>query len=345
MVARLIAAGAQSSSVGAQNIGETAMGWRAVLFGLVAALILAPKAQAIDYPTRPIKLVVPYPAGGPTDVLGRLVGDYLGRDLKQTVVIENKGGAQGAIGAEVVAHAEPDGYTLLFTPSSVLELNPMLYKKLAYDPDRELQVLAIVTDLPSIMVVHPSVPAKTVAEFVAYAKQNPGKLNFGSAGTGGVGHLSGEIFKLMAGIEMTHVPYKGAGPALTDLLSGNIQLMFDTLGTALPPIKAGLLRPLGVSSAERIKDLPDVPTLAEAGYPDYRVSVWYGIAAPARVPNDVAERISASVNRALEDEAFRASLTKAGFPPLKSRSEAEIKQFIDADRVRWSGVIKTLNIS
>ena len=193
---------------------------------------------------------MPYPAGGPTDVLGRLVGEYLGRDLKQSVVVENKAGAQGAIGAEAVARAEPDGYTLFFTAASILVLNPMLYKKLPYDPVKDLRVLAIVTDLPVVMVVHPSVPAKTVAEFVAYAKQNPGKLNFGSAGTGGAIHLAGEMFKQMAGIEMVHVPYKGAGPALTDLISGNIQVMFDTLGTALPPVKAGLLRPLRVSSAQ-----------------------------------------------------------------------------------------------
>ena len=321
------------------------MGWRAALFGLAAALILAPQAHALDYPTRPIKLVVPYPAGGPTDVLGRLVGDYLGRDLKQTVVVENKGGAQGAIGAEVVAHAEPDGYTLLFTPSSVLELNPMLYKKLAYDPERELQVLAIVTDLPGIMVVHPSVPAKTVAEFVAYAKQNPGKLNFGSAGTGGVGHLSGEIFKLMAGIEMTHVPYKGAGPAFADLIAGHIQATFETVGTALPPIKAGLLRPLGVSSTERIPDLPDLPTIAESGYPDYRTTVWYGVAAPIAVPAEIAEVVRASLTRALNDEAFREALTKAGFYPERPRGEAAIRQFVDADRARWSAVIKKLNIT
>jgi tripartite-type tricarboxylate transporter receptor subunit TctC len=323
---------------------ETAMRWRAVVFGLAAGL-LASQAQAIDYPTRPIKLVVPYPAGGPTDVLGRLVGEYLGRDLKQTVFVENKGGAQGAIGAEAVARAEPDGYTLLFTPSSVLELNPMLYKKLAYDPERELRVLAIVTDLPSIMVVHPSVPAKTIAEFVAYAKQNPGKLNFGSAGTGGVGHLSGEIFKLMAGIEMTHVPYKGAGPALADLISGHIQATFETVGTALPPIKAGLLRPLGVSSTERIPDLPDLPTIAESGYPDYRTTVWYGAAAPAGVPAEIAEAVRASFNRALEDVAFRESLTKVGFYPQRPRSEVAIKEFVDADRARWSAVIKRLNIT
>jgi tripartite-type tricarboxylate transporter receptor subunit TctC len=308
-------------------------------------LAVAPASRAADYPTRPIKLVVPYVAGGPTDVLGRLVAEYLSRDLKQSVFIENKAGAQGAIGAEAVAHADPDGYTLLFTASSVLELNPMLYKKLAYDPDRELRVLAIVTDLPSIMVVHPSVPAKTLAEFVAYARQNPGKINFGSAGTGGVGHLSGEIFKLMAGIEMTHVPYKGAGPALADLISGHIQLTFETLGTALPPIGAGLLRPLGVSSTERIADLPDLPTIAESGYPDYRTTVWYGAAAPAGVPAEVAETLRSSINRALEDEAFRASLNKVGFPPLRSRSEAETRQFVDADRARWSAVIKKLNIS
>src|SRR5215469_11505196 len=172
--------------------------WALIWLALTIMLTGAPRSRAAEYPTRPIRLVVPYVAGGPTDVLGRMVAEYLSRDLKQTVFIENKAGAQGAIGAEVVAHVEPDGYTLLFTASSVIELNPMLYKKLAYDPDRELVVLSVITDLPSIMVVHPSVPAKTIAEFVAYAKQNQGKLNFGSAGTGGVGHLSGEMLKQMA---------------------------------------------------------------------------------------------------------------------------------------------------
>ncbi len=308
-------------------------------------LTAVPASRAADYPTRPIRLVVPYVAGGPTDVLGRYFADYLSRDLKQTVLVDNKAGAQGAIGAEAVAHAEPDGYTLLFTASSVLEINPILYKKLAYDPDRELRVLAVVTDLPSIMVVHPSVPARTIAEFVAYARQDPGKLNFGSAGTGGVGHLSGEMFKQMAGIEMTHVPYKGAGPALADLIAGHIQATFETLGTALPPIKAGLLRPLGVSSQQRIPDLPDLPTIAESGYPDYSSTVWYGVAAPAGVPDEIAQTIRASINRALDDEAFRVSLTKVGFPPLRPHSEAETKQFIDTDRARWSAVVKKLNIS
>ncbi len=312
---------------------------------VIAAFAATPNASAVDYPVRPIKLVVPYAAGGPTDVLGRLVADYLGRDLKQAVIVENKPGAQGAIGAEAVARADPDGYTLFVAAGSIIVLNPILYKKLSYDPVKDFRMLALVTDLPVVMEVHPSVPARTVAEFVAYAKQNPGKLNFGSAGTGGTIHLAGEMFKQMAGIEMTHVPYKGAGPALTDLLSGNIQVMFDSMGTALPPVKAGLLRPLGVSSTRRSPDLPDVPTIAESGYPDYAVSVWYGIVAPSKLPDEIAQKISASLDRALNDDTFRASLEKIGFPVFRPRSAAAIAEFIDADRARWSAVIRAQNIS
>jgi tripartite-type tricarboxylate transporter receptor subunit TctC len=316
-----------------------------ISFGVVAALLAASSSRAAEFPTRPIKLVVPYAAGGPTDVLGRLVAEFLSRDLKQVVFVENKAGAQGAIGAEAVARSDPDGYTLFVTAASIIVLNPMLYKKLPYDPVRDFRMLALVTDLPVVMEVHPSMPARTVAEFVAYAKQNPGKINFGSAGTGGTIHLAGEMFKQMAGVDMVHVPYKGAGPALTDLLSGNIQVMFDTLSTALPPVKSGLVRPLGVSSAQRSPDLPDVPTIAESGYPDYRVSVWYGIAAPAKLPDEIAQKISASLDRALNDDAFRASLEKIGFPVFRPRSAAAITEFIDADRARWSGVIKAQNIS
>src|SRR6202000_2114962 len=176
------------------------------------------------------------------------------------------------------------------------------------DPDRDFRTLAIVTEDPLVFEVHPSVPAKSVAEFVAYAKQNPGKISFSSAGTGGVIHLAGEMFKQMAGIEMTHVPYKGAGPALVDLLAGNVQLMFDSIGTALPPVRAGSLRALGVSSAQRSADLPDVPTIAESGYPDYRASVWFGVAVSAKVPENVAGILKASLDRALDDDTFRASM-------------------------------------
>jgi tripartite-type tricarboxylate transporter receptor subunit TctC len=311
----------------------------------VIVAMMATQAGAGDYPTHPIKMVVPYAAGGPTDLLGRLVADFLSKDLKQTVIVENKAGAQGAIGAEMVARAEPDGYTLFTAAASIIVLNPLLYKKLSYDPVKDFRMLALVTDGPVVMEINPSVPAKTVAEFVAYAKQNPGKLNFGSAGTGGTIHLAGEMFKQITGIEMTHVPYKGAGPALADLLGGNIQVMFDTLSTALPPVRYGSLRALGVSSEQRSADLPDVPTIAESGYPEYRVSVWYGIAAPAKLPDDIAAKISAGLDRALNDEAFRAQLEKIGFPVFRPRSAAAITEFIDADRARWSAVIKAQNIS
>jgi tripartite-type tricarboxylate transporter receptor subunit TctC len=313
---------------------------------VIAAMSLAAlNVRAAEFPSRPIKVVVPYAAGGPTDILGRLVADFIGRDLKQSAFVENKPGAQGAIAADMVARSEPDGYTIFVTAASIIVLNPLLYKKLPYDPVKDFRMLSLLTDLPVVMEVNPSVPAKTVAEFVAYAKANPGKLNFGSAGTGGTIHLAGEMFKQIAGVEMTHVSYKGAGPALTDLLSGNIQVMFDTLSTALPPVKGGLLRPLGVSSAQRSPDLPGVPTIAESGYPDYQVGVWFGVAAPAKVPDDIAGKISASLDRALNDDAFRAALEKIGFPALRPRSAAAIREFIDADRARWSKVIKAQNIS
>jgi tripartite-type tricarboxylate transporter receptor subunit TctC len=326
------------------------MNWRArsaliCCLVVVAACSAAAETRAAEFPTRPIKLVIPYAAGGPTDIFGRLVAEYLGKDLKQAVFVENKAGAQGAIAADMVAHAEPDGYTLLGTSGSVIILNPLLYKKLSYDPVKDLRMLALVTEVPVVLCVHPSVPAKTVAEFVAYAKQNPGKLNFGSSGTGSFTHLAAEMFKQMAGIEMTHIAYKGAAPALSDVMSGNIQLMFESVSLALPPIQAGLLRPLGISSAQRISDLPDVPTIAESGYPEYFVNVWNGVAVPAKLPDDVTWILTDSLDRVMNDPGFRASLEKVGYTALRPRSAAAIAEFIDADRRRWSGVIKAQNIS
>jgi tripartite-type tricarboxylate transporter receptor subunit TctC len=312
---------------------------------VMAAMAFASPVRAAEYPVRPVRVVVPYAAGGPTDVLARLVADYLGRDLKQSFVVENKPGAQGAIAADMVSRAEPDGYTLFVTAASIMVLNPLLYKKLPYDAQKDLRMLTVITDLPVVMEVHPSVPAKTVQEFVAYAKANPGKLNFGSAGVGSTIHLAGEMFKQIAGVDMTHIPNKGAGPALTDLLAGNIHVMFDTLSAALPPVKSGMLRPLGVSSPQRSPDLPDVPTVVESGYPDYQVGVWFGLAGSSKLPEDVAQKVMGSMDRALVDPAFRASLEKIGFPVLQPKSVAEINAFIDADQARWSKVIKAQNIS
>ena len=324
------------------------MNWLARLVSclvIAAAFAAMPGAGAADFPTRPLKLVIPYAAGGPTDIFGRLLAEYLGRDLKQPVFVENKGGAQGAIGAEMVARAEPDGYTLFGTSGSVLILNPLLYKKLSYDPARDFRMLAIVTEVPVVLCVNPQVPAKTVAEFVAYARQNPGKLNFGSSGTGSFTHLAAEMFKQMAGVEMTHIAYKGAAPALTDVMSGKIELMFESVSLALPPIRYGLLRPLGISSPQRHPDLPDVPTIAESGYPEYLVSVWNAVAVPAKLPDDVARILTDSLDRVMNDPAFRESLQRVGYTAPHPRSAAAIKQFIDADRVRWSGLIKARNIS
>ncbi len=312
--------------------------------GMLAAMAAAPVARA-EFPARPIKLVIPYAAGGPTDIFGRLLAEYLGKDLKQTVIVENKGGAQGAIAAEMVAHAEPDGYTLFGTSGSVIVLNPLLYKKLPYDPARDFRMLALVTDVPVVLCVNPSVPARTVAEFVAYAKQNPGKLNFGSSGTGSFTHLAAEMFKQVAGIQMTHVPYKGAAPALTDVMSGNIQLMFESVSTALPLIQSGKLRPLGIGSVRRHPALLDVPTIAESGYGGYFVSVWNGLAVPAGLPDDVTRILTDSLDRVMNDEGFRAAIEKVGFTALRPRSPAEIAEFMEAERVRWSGVIKSQNLT
>jgi len=199
--------------------------------------------------------------------------------------------------------------------------------------------------VPVVLCVNPSVPVKTIAEFVAYAKANPGKLNFGSSGTGSFTHLAAEMFKQVAGIEMTHIAYKGAAPALTDVMSGKIQLMFESVSLALPQVRSGMLRPLGISSARRNSGLPDVPTIAESGYPEYFVSVWNAVAAPAGLPDDVARILTDSLDRVMNDAGFRAALERVGYTALRPRSAAAIKEFIDAERVRWSGVIKTQNIA
>ena len=302
-------------------------------------------ASAADYPSRTIKMIVPYPAGGPTDIMGRVVADFMTRDLKQTVIVDNRPGANGSIGADATARAEPDGYTMLMTAGSVLVQNPLIYKRLTYDPIKDFRMLGLLTDVPVVMVVHPSVPVKTVQEFVAYTKQNPGKINFGSAGIGGTLHLAGERFKYTAGIEMTHVPYKGTAPALADLLSGHIHVIFDTLSTSIPHIKSGGLRALGMATPERFADLPDVPTIAESGYPDFIVNVWFGVAAPIKVPDDIAAFATASMDRAMQDPQVRSQLEKIGYVVQPPRSPAAMKAYVDTDRAVWAKVVTAQKIT
>lgn len=300
---------------------------------------------AADYPNRTIKMIVPYPAGGPTDIMGRVVADFMSRDLKQTVVVDNRPGANGSIGADATARAEPDGYTMLMTAGSVLVQNPLMYKRLTYDPTRDFRMLALLTDVPVVMVVHPSMPVKTVKEFVDYAKQNPGKLNFGSAGIGGTLHLSGERFKYTAGIEMTHVPYKGTAPALADLLSGHIQVIFDTLSTSIPHIQSGGLRALGMATPQRLKELPDVPTIAESGYPDFVINVWFGVAAPIKVPDTIAALATDSMQRAMQDPQVRTQLEKIGYVIQPPRDAVAMQAYVEADRAAWAKVVSARNLA
>ena len=291
MVARLIAGGAIIRYSPAHKKREETNELAEIIGAGAAALAwAAPQAHAAEYPIRPIKLIVPYAAGGPTDVLGRMVGEYLSRDLKQPVVVENKAGAQGAIGAEAAARSEPDGYTLFFTAASIFVLNPLLYKKLPYDPVKDFRLLALITDLPVVMEVHPSVPAKTVAEFVAYAKQNPGKTQF-RIGRHRRHHSSGRR-DVQADGRRRHGPCRlqGRRPRADRPDIGQYPVDVRYARHRAAAGQGRIAAPLAVSSAQRIPDLPDVPTMAESGYPEYGVSVWYGVSAPAELPDDIAQK-------------------------------------------------------
>src|SRR5438552_13835540 len=258
---------------------------RAALAALRTVCVSGASAQT--YPTRPIRLVVPFPAGGTTDILAREVGQRLSMTLGQPVVIDNRPGAAGNIGADLVAKSAPDGYTLLMGTVGTHAINASLYAKMPYDHVKDFAPIILVAGVPNVLVVNPSLPVNSVQELIAYAKANPGKLNFASSGPGTSIHLSGELFKVMAGVQMTHVPYKGSAPALQDLLGGQVQLMFDNLPPSLPHIKAGKLRALAVTSVARSPALPDVPTIAESGLPGFEASSWFGILVPAGTPSAI----------------------------------------------------------
>jgi len=304
------------------------------------ALLGAPSALAqAPFPTKPVRLVVPFPAGGTTDILARAAAQKLSETLGQQVIVDNRPGAGGNIGAELVAKAQADGYTLLMGTVGTHAINPSLYAKMPYDHVKDFAPVILVAGVPNVLVVNPDLPFKTVADVVAYAKANPGKLNFASSGSGTSIHLSGELFKVMAGVQMTHVPYKGSAPALTDLIGGQVQLMFDNLPSALPQIKGGKLRAVAVTSTTRAAALPDVPTVAESGLPGFESSSWFGILAPAGTPKDIIAKINTDVQKWLSTPEAKEKLLGQG-AIAAGGSPDDFAKHIQAETAKWAKVVK-----
>ncbi|HKA74773.1 MAG TPA: tripartite tricarboxylate transporter substrate binding protein [Xanthobacteraceae bacterium] len=310
---------------------------------IVAAFWLADfsAAKAADYPTRPVRWIVPYPAGGSTDILARIIGQYLSEHLGQQFVIENRPGGGNNIGTEAVVNAQPDGYTLLLV-NPAHGINATLYPKLPFNFIRDIAPVAGIMRVPNVMEVNPSIPAKNVTEFIAYAKANPGKINWASSGNGTSVHLSGELFKSMTGTDLTHVPYRGSAPALTDLIAGTVHVMFDNMPSSLQHIKGGKLRALGVTTAKRSDALPDVPTVAET-VPGYEASAWFGVGVPKGTPAEIIDKLNKEVNAALQDEKVKARLADLG-GILIPGTPADFGKVIAEETDKWAKVIKSANV-
>jgi tripartite-type tricarboxylate transporter receptor subunit TctC len=291
------------------------------------------------YPSKPIRFVVPYPAGGPLDTVARLLGQRVSESVKQPVIVDNKPGAGGNIGADAVAKSAPDGYTILMGAVATHAINPTLYASMPYDAARDFTPVTQVASTPNVLVVNPSVPATNVREFIAYGRANPGKLNFGSGSTGSAGHLAGELFKTMAGIDMTHVPYKGAAPAMNDLVGGQIHLMFDNLASSLAQVRAGRIRALAVTTSRRSALAPDLPTVIESGLPGFDISTWFGIFVPAGTPRDVVDRLHGEFTRALAQPDVREKMVNLGAEPVGNRPE-EFAAFIRGEAEKYAQVIR-----
>ncbi|HET9714587.1 MAG TPA: tripartite tricarboxylate transporter substrate binding protein [Pseudolabrys sp.] len=304
-------------------------------------LILAFPANADDYPNRPVRLIVPFPPGGSNDVVGRLVAAQLSVQLGQQVFVDNRGGAGGVIGTEACATAAPDGYTLCII-SIAHAVNPALHK-LNYDPIKSFTPISIFATGPNVLAINPSLPVSSVKELVALAKQKPGELNYASAGIGSFQHLGGELFKLTAGVNIVHVPYKGGGPAMQDVISGHVKIIFSSLIQTTPFIKSGQLKALGTGGAKRTAVLPDVPTIAEAGVPGYVADNWWGLAAPAGLPTPLIERLYAASQAALKAPDLQAQFAREGATTV-NMTTAEFGQYMQTELDKWARVIKEGNI-
>ena len=304
----------------------------------VAAAAMGPVALA-QYPAKPIRIIVPFPPGGATDILARAVGADLARSLGQPVPIENRGGAGGNLGADAVAKAPPDGYTLVMGTVGTHAINMSLYAKMPYDTVNDFAPVSLVASVPNVLVVHPSLPAKSVRDLIDLARSKPGTINFASSGNGTSIHLSGELFKTMAGVQMTHIPYKGSAPAMADMLGGQVSLMFDNMPSALPHIKAEKLRALAVTSAKRSPALPELPTIAEAGLPGYEASSWFGILAPAGTPKDIVGRLSQAISTGLHGAEMKERFASQGAEAIGSTPE-QFAAHIQAEIAKWARVVK-----
>ena len=308
---------------------------------VAAAAFVATTTQAADYPTRPIQLIIPFAAGGPTDIVGRIMGGKMSEIMGQTFVVENRSGAGGNIGAEVVAKATNDGYTLLFATVSTNAINPGLYKHIPYDAVNGFAPVARVGVTPTLLLVHPSMPATDVKSLVALIKANPGKYNYGSSGLGSILHLCGEEFKAMAGgLDITHVPYKGSAPMDTDLMGGQVTMAFDATPTAMPLAKSGKLRALGAGMLKRLDAMPELATLDEQGFKGYECYTWNAILAPAGTPKDVVAKLNAAANKALSNPQVIDSLKKAGIDPTPGSTPESTSDFVKAELAKWAPIIK-----
>jgi tripartite-type tricarboxylate transporter receptor subunit TctC len=309
-----------------------------------SAPMAASPTQAQAYPNRPIRMIVPFPAGGPTDTMARIISDRLGTVLGQSMVIENRGGgAGGSIGAKAVATAEPDGYTILITPGGSLTNGPAVHRNIGYDPVKAFAPVALLITAPLILTVHSSVPVKTVAELVAYTKANPGKVVAGSQGYGTGPHLLIELLKLETGANIVHVPYRGTAPGLNALVAGEIQMFFDTSLTILPHIQSGKARALAVTTPKRHKSMPDLPTMAEAGYPKIQSTFWLGVAAPGGTPPDIVNKLNAALRESLEPPETRARLANLG-ADVEIGTPAEFTKMLAEELALWTGVAKAANL-
>jgi tripartite-type tricarboxylate transporter receptor subunit TctC len=318
---------------------------RRAFVALAAALTVLPVASmAQAYPTKPVTIVVPFAAGGTTDILARVVGQALTKELGQTVIVDNRAGAGGNIGAALAAKAPADGYTLFMGTVGTHAINQSLYKKLPFDPVKDFVPLTRVAMVPNLLVANPSKPFKTVKELIAYAKAHPGKVNFGSSGSGSSIHLSGELFNALAKVEMVHVPYKGSAPAVTDLLGGQIDIMFDNMPSAIQHVRNGRLRPLAVTTAKRSPELPDVPTVAEAGVPGYEATSWFGMFAPAGTPAPLVARLNGALVKVLADADVKKKLAEQGAEPYAEKPE-QFAEFIRKETAKWSQVVKASGAS